>query len=300
MKRKVIKQANQAYTLTLPIEWVRKNNITESSELEVDMIDKSLIIRNTKGVEIKKKVLKIEKMNSRALSRMIKAIYSKGIDELEIICGEEISPEIYSALSETMGFALVSHEKNSYVIKDVGGTNSAELDEVFKRVFQMILLFYDSAIKDVFGKEKEEINNLNNRDLEINKFCCYLQRAISKMSYPDPINGRVLFAFSFALEKIGDEIHRLWRTNIKYKVKKTPALKELVELSNKGLGLSFDLYYQMNSNIAEQIYRTREEVREKSMNLLKLDPHTARFVRHAVKIVEDVADLSHLTFIKNL
>jgi phosphate uptake regulator len=35
MKRKIIKQASQAYTITLPIEWIRKNNISEKSEVDL-------------------------------------------------------------------------------------------------------------------------------------------------------------------------------------------------------------------------------------------------------------------------
>ena len=299
-KRKVIKQANQAYTITLPIEWVRQNGIDKDSEVEVSLADKSLIISNVGRVEIKKKTVNVTGLEKRTMTRIIQAIYAKGIDELELISKEEISSEIVRCLRDTIGFALVSHSGDRYVIKDVGGGNYSDLDEIFKRVFKMILLFYDSAVEDVFGKEKEDMTSVDSRDSEINKFCLYLERAISRMSYPDPINGRVLFAYSFCLEKIGDEIHRLWRTNIKYKVKKTPALKELVELSNEGLSKAFEFYYQFNPASAEKVYAIRESVRAKSLLLLKVDSHTMRFVRHAVKIVEDAADFSQLTLMKNL
>ncbi len=300
VKRKIIQQANQAYTITLPIEWVRQNNIGKNSEVEVSLADKSLVISNRGKVEIKKETINVEGLQMRTITRLVQAIYAKGIDELELISKEDISGELVRCLRDTIGFALVSQSEDKYIIKDMGGGNYSDLDEIFKRVFQMILLFYDSAIKDIFGKEKENIQGVDSRDSEINKFCLYLERAISKMSYPDPINGRVLFAYSFCLEKLGDEIHRLWRTNIKYDVKKTPALKELVELSNKGLADAFDFYYQFKPASVEKVYSTRETVRAKSLLLLKTDVHTARFVRHAVKIVEDAADLSQLTLMKNL
>lgn len=300
VKRKIIKQANQAYTITLPIEWVRQNNIDKNSEVEVSLADKSLVISNIGRVEIKKKKIDVSGLQKRTITRLVQAIYAKGIDELELTSKEDISGELVRCLRDTIGFALVSQSGESYIIKDVGGGTYSDLDEIFKRVFQMILLFYDSAIKDVFGKEKETENGVDSRDSEINKFCLYLERAISKMSYPDPVNGRVLFAYSFCLEKLGDEIHRLWRTNIKYDVKKTPALKELVELSNKGLSDAFEFYYQFNPAAVEKVYSTRETVRAKSLLLLKTDAHTARFVRHAVKIVEDAADLSQLNLMKNL
>jgi len=301
MKRKIIKQANQAYTLTLPIDWVRQNNLDKKeSEVEVNLADKNLIITNPREVSLKKAKIEVNNYGERMISRVVNAFYAKGVDELELVSKKDISSILNKQFHENLGYALVSQEGDSYIIKDVGGSNYGELDEIFKRVFQMILLFYDSAIRDVFGVEKETLESNNSRDEEINKFCLYLERAISKMSYPDPINGRVLFAYSFALEKIGDEIHRLWRTNIKYKVKKTPALKELLELSNKGLSMAFESYYGHKPEMAEEIMKIRDRVREKSMNLLKLDATTARFVRHCVKIVEDAGDLSHLTLIRTL
>ena len=44
MKRKVIKQANQAYTITLPIEWVRKNKISKNSEVDIQIREKTLMV----------------------------------------------------------------------------------------------------------------------------------------------------------------------------------------------------------------------------------------------------------------
>ncbi|MBM3247144.1 phosphate uptake regulator PhoU [Candidatus Pacearchaeota archaeon] len=300
VKRKVIKQANQAYTITLPIEWVRQNNITKDSEVEIDFSEKSLIVTNKGRTEIKKSKIEFNSLNLRKLAVQIKALYARGIDEIEIISKENLTPLIYGILEETIGFALVSNNKDSFIIKDIGGTNYSDLDEIFKRVFQMVLLAYESAFKDIFGKQKETMPSLDARDKEINKFCTFLERAISKMSYPDQVNSRVLFAYSFALEKIGDEIHRLWRTNIKYGIKTTEGVKNLVELSNQGLSLSFDIYYHPNTENVDKLFSIRNEVREKSMNLFKLDAHTTRFVRHAVKIIEDAADLSHLSLIKSL
>jgi phosphate uptake regulator len=300
MKRRVIKQANQAYTITLPIEWVRENKISEKSELDVETSEKSLIISSGNHIKKKKATLKVSGLNFLEISRPLNALYAKGIDEIEIISENECSSKIIKSLTNTIGFALVSQEKNNYVIKDIGGGDYSDLDEIFKRVFQMILLFYESAIKDVFEGPQETIEGLYTRDAEINKFCLFLERAINKKSYPCETKGRALFTYAFEIEKIGDEIQRLWRTSLKYKIKKTKELKKILEMSSEGLALAFDFYYQFNLKIAEKLYDKREKVREDSMNLMKIDAATARFVRHTVKIIEEAVDLSHLTFMINL
>lgn len=299
MKRKVIKQANQAFTITLPIDWARKNRLSERSEVDIEVDGKSLIINSDKPVAGGKVSVDVNGMYIKNIYRYLNSFYAVGIDEIEVLSKKDISADLINYFNQTIGYALVEQKGEKYLIKDIGGGEYKDLDEIFKRVFQIILLFYESAINDIFGENKETIKSLDARDLEVNKFCLYLQRAINKFSYPDPIKGRVLFTCSYALEKISDEIHRLWRTAVKYRIKKSPALKRLVELSCEGLCKSFDFHFRLNQKIIEEIFDLREKVRNESLNLMKVGSHTLRFVRHVVKIIEDAADLSHLSLMMN-
>jgi phosphate uptake regulator len=300
MKRKIIKQANQAYTITLPIDWVRKNQIDKNSEVDVAAEGKTLVINSENSVAGGKIGIDMNGIKGKNIGGVLNALYAKGIDEISFKSKEDISNDIVNYLAQNLGYALVEQKQDIYIIKDIKTGETKDLDEIFKRVFQIILLFYESAIKDIFGEEKETIEGLDKRDQEVNKFCLFLQRAINKSSYPDPIKGRALFTYSFCLEKIGDEIHRLWRTNIKYKIKKSKEIKELLELSLSGLENAFELYYQFNLSKPGEIFKIRENTREKAMELKKLDAITLRFARHAVKIAEDCGDLTPLTLMINL
>lgn len=300
VKRKIIKQANQAYTMTLPIEWVRQNNIDKNSEVEVTLADKSLIITNTGKVEVKKAKLLIDNYDPRNVWSKFNALYAQGVDEIEIESKEEISNLIRYSISEDIGYALVSQEKGRYIVKDLGGGNNQNIDEIFKQVFQIVLMFYDSAIEDIFGKEKETKESLDNRDKEINRFCLYLQRQINKMSYSDPVQGRVLFTYSFALEKIGDQILRLWRTNIEHKIPKNEKIREIIALSRKSLDLVFEFYYNLGNNFGEKIYLLKDKARKDILSLSKIEAQTSRFLHYALQIIEDSADLTQLNLMKNL
>jgi phosphate uptake regulator len=301
-RRKIIKQANQAHTITLPIEWIRENNLDKkNSEVDVIPSEKSLIITNKGNVEIKKASLDLkDKKETRALGALISALYAKGTDEITLNSEKDISKDIIESLNENLGFALVSKEGKKYVIKDVGGGNYSNLDEIFKRVFQMLLIFYNSAIEDVFGEEKETIDSLHHRDREINKFCLFLERAVNKMSYSNAIESRIIFAYAIELERIGDEIHRLWRTNILNKIKKTKEMRNIVDLSKEALEKSFELYFNIDKDGQEKIYQLKEKTREAMLKLKRQDAIVSRFLGYALKIAEDSADLSHLTMMKNL
>lgn len=297
MKRKLIRQANQAYTITLPIEWVRKNRLDSKSEVSVDIHGKSLVI-NSENLEAGGKAeFNAEGMKGRNLYRHITALYARGTDEVIITCKKDITQEILRALQPCLGFTVVEQKGNEYKIKDISAA-AGNLDDVFKRVFQIILTFYDQAIQDIFGKREETLEGLKQRDTEVNKLCLYLQRAISKQAY-DPATSRVMFTYSYALEQISDEIERLWRTSIKYEVKRTPKLKELCETSKKGLEQAFRLYYQFTRKAPEGVYEEREKTRELSTKFTT-NSKTLRLVRHAVKVAEQAADLTHLTLMMRL
>ena len=302
MKRKIIKQAGKAFTITLPVEWIRQNDLSEKSEIDLEIRDKSLVITSGKRAAGEKVKIDVNEASRRNIARIINALYARGVDEIEMLSVKDISPVLSQLLNQNLGYALVKQSGNSFVIRDIGGGSYQDLDEIFKRVFQIIILFYESAINDIFGKEKETLESLRAREVEVNKFCLLLQRAINKLSYPDTTKGRALFTYSFALEKISDEIHRLWRTNIenRNKVKKSGKLKELALLSSEALGKSFDFYYQFNPERVREVYEIRTEAMEKAISFIRLDSYTAMFIRYIIKIAEDSADLSHLALMMKL
>ena len=294
MRRKIIKQANQAYTITLPIGWVRDNGLEAGGELDLKINEKSISLHTNSHSKPKKVSFNAENLEERTIINSIKSFYAQGIDEIIISSSKNISESIIKALNNVIGFALISENKNEYVIKEINSGDFQHIDEIFKRVFQIILAFYDSAINDVFGPQKENLDSMKLRDIEVNKFCLFLQRAINKSSYSDAVKSRAIFTYSFALEKISDEIERFWRANIKYKPDKPKELKLLAEITSAGLGKAFEVFYQSSPKLMEELYTLREKARDKTHLIKVKDPQVIRLMRHLVKIIEDAADLNHL------
>jgi len=293
MKRKVIKQANQAYTITLPIEWVRSNQINEKSEINLEIEGKTIMINSKNKIKGGQITIDAENFEIKEIAGILNSLYAKGIDEINLKTSKEISSELIRSLSQNIGYALIENKNNTYTIKDIKGSETSELDEIFKRVFQIIILFFESAIKDVFGKQEEKTENINARDLEVNKFCLYLQRAINKKSYPDHIKGRALFTYSFMLEKIGDEITRFWRTNTEHKIKKNKSMKEIAQICLEELGASFDAYFEFNLKKINKVFDLRNKIREKTIKL-NIDSKQTELLRHIIKISEECTDLNPL------
>ena len=296
MKRKLIKQAGQAVTITLPIDWIRSNNLKPGDEIDLEINKKDLILRS-----YKKTVTGRTKMDTTGFPMRMKYLYNnagyaRGVDQIDLVSDKGYYPD----LSQSIGFAVVKQKGQQFTIRDVSGVSSEDLDEIFKRVFQMLIGFLDSAIEDIFGPNKEDMDVLKNIDGEINKFALFLQRSIMKSSHPEKEMGKIMFAASFQLEKIGDEILRLWRASVKYQVSKDKKIKDVVILSRKGLESAFKIYYQSDVKNVEQLLRIKKSIRKKAFDLYSIDSDTANFLFHAVRIVEESSDFIHLALMKKM
>jgi phosphate uptake regulator len=295
MKRKLIKQAGQACTITLPINWIRTHSLKAGDEIDLEIKNKQIVLSTQKKTATGKTKLNTKGFPFRLEKIYVNAAYAKGIDELEL----ETSLKQVD-FNQNLGYAVVSQRGSNVLIKDISGMTSGNLDEIFKRVFQLILGFYDNAIDHITHNKKSSIETINTIDTEINKFVFFLERSIIKLASMEEDEGKIMFAYSFALETIGDEILRLWRVNILTNAKTSKKLVTILELSKNGLEKAFEIYYQTDHKRILELMEIKQNIRKESMHMLKMDAPTAAMIMYAVKIVEQAHDLTHLAVMRRI
>jgi hypothetical protein len=109
-----------------------------------------------------------------------------------------------------------------------------------------------------------------------------------------------MLAYSYGLEKIGDEIHRLWKTCKENKMSRDKKTKELFLLSKKGIEKAFEIYYHANKENINELMSIREKIREESQKAIKKDPESAITFLRAINIVENAMDLTHLALMRTI
>ncbi len=295
MNRKLVKQAGQAITITLPIGWIRRNNLVPGEEIEVEEKENELILRSGKKVVTGSIKIDTENFNRRMRYVYLNAAYAKGVDQIELFSDKNDYPD----LNQNIGYAVVKQKDKQFTIRDISGVSSENLDDIFKRVFQMIIAFYESALEDLFHNTAADIDSINKKDYEINRFILFLQRSILKLSSTDPDNGKIIFAYSFELETISDDIGRLWRTGLKVNMEDSK-IREILELSKEGIECAFAIHYRTSPENIKKLMTIKDALHQKYEKLGKLDITTAKMVIHAIKIVESANDLSHLALMKHM
>ena len=82
--RKLIKQGNSAFTITLPISWVQENTLQAADIIEIDIENTQLILSTQNKSKNNKIEINVSKLNRPQIFQMILNCYLKGYNEIEI------------------------------------------------------------------------------------------------------------------------------------------------------------------------------------------------------------------------
>jgi phosphate uptake regulator len=290
MKRKIIQQAKQAFTVTLPIEWVKNSKLKAGDEIEMISSGKDLIIKTDNkpfGGEIQ---IDAKNMNNRLLYNYLNAAYSGGFDIVDVSY-----PDLEMLdLNQMIGYAVVNQKKDSCTIKDISGSSFENLEDIFKQVFQTVISFYEFAIEDISSEKKGTTSSIRKKDDDINKYTLFLERSMIKKGSTDSVMRKIMFTYAFELEKIGDNIFRIWDSEVKEK-KTDKSTIELLHLSHQCLEKAFAVFYQTSLEKIKELLALRDIVKEKTEQALKKHQHSRKAIIYALSIVEDCVDLTHLS-----
>lgn len=294
MRRKVIKQAGQAYTITLPIQWVRDFGVDKKQEVDVEQSANQLIISAQMSAKGQSATIDATNYTKRILYQTIYALYAKGVDEIRVKCEQHVTPTLRESVHHMISFA-VFEEKDAYVLKELGKSTTEQVDDLYKQVWQLIMHYYQSAITDCCKDQSATIEELDSRDREINKFCLHLQRLVSKQAHNNQQQGQILAQYAFMLEIMSDDVNRIWRFSVQSKKNAKP-IEKILELSLHCMQEAFHISYNPIAQRIEALRKSRDELRALTLKINKA-PFT-QLSHYALNIAERSADLSQLAIMR--
>ena len=110
MRRKVIRQGHNTLTITLPLSWVQKNNITQGDELNLDEAGSTLIVtKENLRKNIKSEHINLDKLNYYFFVKKMTSLYRQNYTKIII---EHSITEIYNDKTK-------KHENINYAIENI-------------------------------------------------------------------------------------------------------------------------------------------------------------------------------------
>ncbi|MBS3149818.1 phosphate uptake regulator PhoU [Candidatus Woesearchaeota archaeon] len=278
--RKIIKFGKSSYVVSLPSDWIKKNNIKKGDQIFFEESSNNALIfkiNNTPNKIIKKKI-NINSTNKSLIDieRLIISYYVKGYNTFAIIDNNMAtrSKKIKAILQNLIGLEILEQTQKRLEAKDLTDINAISIEGLIKRMDIIIRSMMEDSVNCLSYNKKEienAIQSINDRDNDVNRLTFLGYRVLRfYFNYPHLINNKNLSNQKIFLnltaidnlEKIADTIKR--RTRLYYKINKdqeykkelTALLKELQNIYANAM----KAYLTEDTNLAFKIVSTKDIV----------------------------------------
>ena len=205
MERKVIQLAGKTLVVSLPSKWAKKYGVSKGDTISVEEEGKTLLVRTSKGVDVKKVQLSL-KGPDEFIKRSIDVAYKKGVDELSMSFEIPKSKKaVEEVLDSTMGFEIISQGEKTCTVKSVAKAVEEEFDNILRRVFLTLLSMADESYDAVSKSQFSRLSSIASSDKTINKLTNFCKRILNKKGYKEQKSNNYIYCIVWELERIGDE-----------------------------------------------------------------------------------------------
>ncbi|MBT5023135.1 hypothetical protein HOK51_06415 [Candidatus Woesearchaeota archaeon] len=296
MKRKLVKQGNNALTLTVPAEWIKKYGLSAGSEVEIDEQGTNLVLFSEKEYDIKTAKIDLTGLNKTLIFAYITAAYRKGCDEIEIIFGKsEDIRAVQNVVDSSLGMAIMRQSDKGCLIKDMTGSGDMDFDTVVRRIFLLLKNMAEDSLDALKKKDKQILSNMLYQDMNVNKFANFCLRLLSKKGYKNFTDTNAMHYIISSLENIGDEYTRLCMDFEDYEFTKEINKRnlKLFEHVNEFFDYFYKLYYKFDNDSALELLKRKDKISamiDKQMHTN--DVYETKLLYHLSKIIHLVLDVA--------
>ncbi len=276
MKRKIVMSGNKTLTVSLPIDWAKKQGIKAGDDVDVVEHGQELVINakdseNSLGEYVIKIPEEVEKDLSKYANRLIISPYTRGYSQIKVLFQNK---DVLSLISKTiekylLGGGIVEHGEKYCIIKILVKGENEEITQIINRLY-LLLITMLKDMQNLISKEKwVGLESIEEMDNSLNKLHFFCRRMLNTKGYKDDSKTRMLYRMSCLMEEMSDYIVDIART-IKNSKKADKSLVVLLDDMEKLVSGHYSLYSKYDHYKVIELKLKREEVRKKVYNSVKL------------------------------
>lgn len=203
MERKLVKQGRNALTMTLPSEWVKKNNLTGKNVVHILEERGNLIIKSDYNKVSREISINIENMTKGLAFHIITGKFIQGYDR--IIIKHNNNSLAQSIGQGFMGMIVEEHTDNSIILRDMIQIPTDNFIQIFRRGCQ--LLISQARILQKQTKKESRYEDVKNEEKLLDSNLFYCLRYINK--YENLEKSYKYFLLCTTIESVGDIISEI-------------------------------------------------------------------------------------------
>lgn len=213
--RKIIKFGNSSYVITLPYEWLKRNNIDKGDSINLTENKSNIILSVNKEKEYKSAEISFDGKPIKLFNRELISYYLKNYKFIKIYgknCIDKIE-EIRILKEKLSSIEIVEINTDYIILKDLSNPSELEIFGLINEIIEMEKILFAELKKNNRENKQYFISQL---DTNINKLSFLAYKAInynlSVWENPENIKSviqhhRIVSAF----ETIGDILKRIAR-----------------------------------------------------------------------------------------
>ncbi len=187
MKRKIIRQGNHSYTLTLPIDWIREQEIQEGQEVDLEQEAGSLLINLPKDRDRHKQIVffdisKLKEEEERTIKNILNQAYRKGYDTIRIRTKsqEEVALIADIVKKSLLGFDTMEEKNKIVVAASIAEPSSDNYQTILNKLFFIIKVQIDGILTDIKTGKAHDLARFETTKDEFDNYTNFLRRIIVK------------------------------------------------------------------------------------------------------------------------
>lgn len=176
MKRRVIKQGNNSYTLTLPVDWVRELDLKEGSEVDVSEDEGKLVVVPDQGKVLKEISIELDDSYEKNVRFALNQLYRKGYDRINVTVHDVNSIALIQNLMEELFFEMDVIEKKgkSCVLEMMSQPSMDNYASILKKLIYIIhdsMELIHTSVKTKKLAQMDDIDGMTRKYRKYDNFC---------------------------------------------------------------------------------------------------------------------------------
>jgi len=262
MKRKLVKQGQSTLMISLPAKWIKENNLSKGSEIDLEIIKGNLHIIPTVKKEKKKEIrLKLNNLTESAIRTLITNTYRKGYELVDVEFDNETQYQVLSKVvkNKLIGFDILEKKDKKCVVENITEPSSEQFENIMLKVFFNIKELLDITKKRFSGELDLDYQEVEERIVGYDNFC---RRVIAKNN-----SKNLLWTF---LTLINHAQRELYHLNKYINKKQSKGAVELLEDCENIFSLIKEAFYKKDLKTIEIVHELEKRlIYNKGRKLLK-------------------------------
>ncbi len=298
MRRKLVKQGQNALTVTIPRDWIKRFDLKAGNEVDISEVGKDILISTEQSFKPTTLNIDLSGLDDRLVWTYIISAYRKGADVVTLkFEGPAKLKLIQQVVDALLGFAIVSHSPTSCTIKDVSSPNEEEFENILRRIFLLLKNMAAETLTALQKKDSEALVAMEFQDYSINKFSNFCLRVLAKKGLREMEKTPPMHHLIAELETVGDEYTRLAMDASKSRINEGSVA--MLAKANEMLGSVYNLFYDFkNQNVKRSLY-LKDSI-SKDLDAKMAKNSDTRFLYHCAKIVHILTDLTERIILMNI